>query len=137
MKHYLLFILCSISFVCYSQNTENKISYKADAMIMFFVNSRNEITLEKPFANKVNIIYDTFFKSYYITFYEEDGTYGYYQFYFVSDKENNVKRMSSDDNSMSYIYDNMENQGKLLIVNENKIDGHTACLEIIGVIRKK
>ncbi len=135
-KIFLILSICFFSLASLAQEKKHEISYKSEYMGLGFINSKNEVVNEKPFGRDVKIIYDNFFKSYYIEFYKEDGTYSYYKFYFVSNNPDKSLRMRTENNSISNILDTLTKDGTLLIVKDKRFDdGLLGYLVIRGSTR--
>ena len=136
MKKFILLILFfSVNFAAVAQTDNDKIIYKAVGMSQTIMNSKSEVIIDKPYAKKITIAYDQFFKSYYITFYTENGDYKYFQFYYVSKyADGKITKMRDDKNHFYNIVDNIEKNGTLLIQMEDRLENnHSMMFAIYGI----
>lgn len=118
----------------YSQSNSNKIYYKAEGITQLFMNTKSEILINRPYGNKVNIEFDTFFKSYYITYYNEKGEYTYFRLSFLKDIDGQI-RMNDENNVIYNVIDNINKNGSLIIQLDQRIDNNSMILGITKVVK--
>lgn len=135
MKKILIALFLLSSLVAKSQNND-KINYKATS-IELILTENNKVIAKKPYGRNVEIVYDKFFKSYYITFYNEKSEYGYFKLFYISELNdgNGSVKMRTEDNSIMYVVDHLKTEGVMMIMAEKEVDGATGYYMIHNIVQ--
>ena len=138
MKNFFLLIILLINLSALSQN-DSKTYYSAKAIHISFIDNAGKILLNKPDGNNVEIIYDNFFKSYYITYYTEDNKYVYNKYSYIRENEYGTKTMYDDNNNKNifHVTDSVVKDSRIVIQLDQKINGLTCFYIISDVVKKK
>lgn len=120
MKKVILIIILFSSSISVSQ-TDEKIRYEAKSMEMSLKQEDGSVNT-KPIGRNINITYDTFFKSYYITFDAKSG-YSYFDLSYIQDMndKNGTIKMIDKSKTIMYVVDKLS-EGSLLIMLEKKFE---------------
>lgn len=134
-KTFLLIIFSVLSAAIYAQNSTDKLIHKADSMKYVFMDNNNKIVSEIPTGRNIEITYDKFFKSYFITYYSEEGKYCYIEFFYVKDNPDGISiRMRDKKNNVFNLIDTLEKHGTLFIQVEERTNGLSAIISITSGI---
>jgi hypothetical protein len=115
--------------------TDNNINYKDGLMYLIAVDKNGNEVGRKPIGQKVEISYDTFFKSYYIVFYDTDGAYSYYKYEYIK-KEGYIIKMTDKYKNSFFVVDSLKEDGKLSILNSGDYGEFVVWTVIENVTRK-
>lgn len=122
MKNILiLFTLCFLT----EANAQDKVRYTAPMMEIVMIEN-DEIVLRKPEGKNVKIEFDKFFKTYYITYYDERGSYVYLNLSYLTGEmvnDEHVWRMYDQNKNYFIVADQIKTKNRLVITVETKLDG--------------
>lgn len=103
----------------YTQNDNRKVIYTDGVMDMTLIDKDgNEFT--KPYGVDVEVIYDSFFKSYKIYFMNELNEYSKFMFTYIRDNNESSILVKSHTGDLSSLFDLLETKKMLIIANENE-----------------
>ena len=137
MQKIYIILLLTCSLFGYSQTDPDKVHYKAKSAEIVFMDG-DKIVTEKPYGKNIDIIYDKFFKSFHITFYNETGTYSAFDLYYIStnDDPNGSIRMRTNENSIMHVVNLLDEKGALMLMADEKFDGLVAYIFFEGAIKQ-
>ncbi|WP_417237325.1 hypothetical protein [Bizionia paragorgiae] len=121
----LIFLIIIFPLLGIAQNN-TKIKYRTVAAITSLMNSEGEIVFQKTIGKDPIIVFDPFFKSYSITFTEENGDVAEI---FLSYREPSLYADTFD--STYNIIDTLANGGDLILILTKKLESHTSILMFI------
>jgi len=138
MKSVLIF---SLLFILSNKiNAQDKIYYNSPMMEIVILQN-NEIGLKKPFGRNIEIEFDKFFKTYYLTYYDENGTYSYFKLSFLKDVgsvgKEDVWIMYDEGNNKYVVANQIETKGRLVLGVENTLQGDKPSYFWINDIQQK
>lgn len=130
----LFLILLHFTTTLYCQKSDTKTSYKAPGI--YIVTLKNGVEeLRKPIGNNVTITYDSFFKSFFILYTNEDGISESLDLEYLKDEDfmKGVKTVKMIDKfkNIYYVVNLLAEIGKLkILVPKEYSDGSTAWIFI-------
>ena len=89
-------------------------------------NQNNEIVMRKPEGKNVKIEFDKFFKTYYITYYDDRGSYVYLNLSYLTGEmvnDEHVWRMHDQNKNYFIVADQIKTKNRLVITVETKLGG--------------
>ncbi|WP_283636668.1 hypothetical protein [Aquaticitalea lipolytica] len=117
----ILFTLCLLT----ETNAQDKVRYTAP-MIEIVMIENNEIVMRKPEGKNVKIEFDKFFKTYYITYYDDRGSYVYLNLSYLTGEmvnDEHVWRMHDQNKNYFIVADQIKTKNRLVITVETKLGG--------------
>lgn len=139
MNKIVLVIVFMFSLSIYSQQRTDEVNYSASLMEMVLLKG-DKVILKKPFGSGLEIVFDNYFKSYYITYYDEYGTFAYMRLSFlskeVSERGTIIYKMHDQRDNLWTLVDQIEMQNQLVIMMNKKVEGNDAILLITNVVRQ-
>ncbi|MGO3183932.1 MAG: hypothetical protein ACTIJ9_13985 [Aequorivita sp.] len=136
MKIFFVSLLLILVTSNLNAQSNDKTEYEAVSIEMVLARESTVIT-RKPYGRNVKIIYDKFFRSYYITFYNEESEYGYFNLFYVKDlnDQNKTIRMRTKDDSIMFVIDALKTKGNMTIITEERSDGITGYFIITNAVK--
>lgn len=117
-KSIILFFLVIIPISLFSQANGDKITYSAEGVYFTIYNDDGTVFSEKPIGKLVKIVFDPFFKSYELSYTDENEKIITRKYSFVKNLENNRIQVkdSRPFTGIIYIEDYISETGQLLIL---------------------
>ena len=128
-KIFLLILFFNLS--SFSQTNEDKISYSAESIKMVILEN-GKIINETPYGKNITIVYDTFFKSYYITFYNDENEFSALKLKFLSENSDGTTRTYDTFNKNYIVTNNLDENGVLYWLAEKKYENRHAAFVVTG-----
>ena len=122
MKKTILFFTILLNIGVYAQE-DNKVTWESGN---FYSGAQNlesgKTVFERPEGKVREIVYDQFFKSYNISYYDKNGSIAYLEFLYVKDLENGTVIVKEETNGMFAVTNLIGKVGILLFMSMKKID---------------
>lgn len=139
-KSTLFFVFLIINSLVYSQSESSILKYKADGIYIVLQNNKGEQLTRIPFGKDVEIEYDTFFKTFDITYVDREGSIDGMELLFLSDREyDGVKyhQMKDEHGNIYNVFGNVDKTGKLLLILDKKDEDGNLILLVIEQAKKQ
>lgn len=117
----IIFLFLFINFASFSQSANSKVSYTSPSITMIILEN-GKIINEIPYGKDVTIIYDTFFKSYEITFYDKENNLSAIKLNYLSDKSDGTTKTYDTFNKNYVVTNKLDKNGVLYWLAEKKYE---------------
>ncbi len=114
---------------------QGKVIYNAEACYLITYHNGNKV-ITKPQGNKVEIDRDLFFKSYKISFYDENGERQQINLSLLKDYGNGLYSMVDHFNNVVLVTDNLNDKGILNISHTDESNNVDCVVKITGASKK-
>ncbi|MGP1994090.1 hypothetical protein D9V96_019565 [Zobellia laminariae] len=135
---YIFFTIFTISMFLYStaqSSNSDELRYKADGIYMTFQDDSGKTVNKVPLGKSPNITFDSFFKSYYLNWKDENGQLGEMELSYIMTDENGYFKMQDTFGNIFHVANYMQSHGKLLVVAEQKVNGYFLVTQVEGIKR--
>ncbi len=122
MKKIFIIIMMSLPLINYCQQNDNE-KYTAEGFYVTQIDI-NGNEKELPYGKNVKIIYDTFFKSYDITFVARNGENWGWKLDYLGVFDNGIIKMKDHSGNIFTIIDFLKEKGTFAIMSEKDEDGN-------------
>ncbi len=132
----IIFIIFTISipfFASAQSSNSDKLKYKAEGIYMTFQDDSGKTVNKVPLGKSPNITYDIFFKSYYLSWEDENGQLGDMKLSYIMTDENGFLKMKDTFGNIYHVANYMDSHGKLLLISEEKAEGYITGILVEGV----
>lgn len=89
MKNILIVLVILLPFHSFSQDT-NKLYFNNGHLKFVVLDSNNNVIRDIPAGKNVNVVYDKFFKSYYITYLDDKNVSSHFDLKYIKTYENGL-----------------------------------------------
>ena len=131
----IIFLTILISPYFIKAQTKDEFKYKATSIELVLMDG-DKVLSRKPYGRDINITYDKFFKSYYITFYNEESEFGYIKLFYIKElgDASGTVRMRTEQNDIVNVVDMLKSKGGMVIMLEQKVNNATGCYMIYNAV---
>ncbi|MBK7568296.1 MAG: hypothetical protein IPI31_10790 [Bacteroidetes bacterium] len=139
MRYITTIIFCLVFGNNYSQNVNNENTYKCDSIYMQYLGintetGKTETAAFIPFGTSGQIVFNSFFKSYKISFKDSDGVFYYINLHYLSQQADGSLNMADQDSIKYTLTDNISIDNTLILTFQQPIEGKLiATLFFVGI----
>ena len=130
---YLFFIICAGITSSAQTSSTDEVKYKADGIYITFQNNSGKTVNRVPLGKSPNITFNKFFKSFYISWRDENGQLGDMKLFFIMSKDKDSFKMKDTFGNIYTVVNRMGSHGKLLLISEEIINGHSITTIVEGI----
>jgi hypothetical protein len=130
---FAIFTISMTLFVSAQSSNSDELKYKGDGIYMTFQDDSGKTVNKVPLGQPPNITFNNFFKSYYLSWTDENGQLGDMKLSYIMTDENGYFKMKDTFGSIFHVANYMNSNGKLLLVSEEKANGYTIVTLIEGI----
>ncbi|MCF8370972.1 MAG: hypothetical protein K9H64_05070 [Bacteroidales bacterium] len=135
MKSLMLIMFIQFSLFFFVSN-EDKVYYSASGIYMNLLDGNLELVTSVPFGKKPSIVYDRFFKKYYIEFKDEKDELSYVEFIFFGYTQEGYMRFKDPSNATYWLIDMLKENSTLTFVSEKLTDNGLVSMLVIKDIKE-
>ena len=114
-------------------SNSDELKYKADGIYMTFQDDSGKTVNKVPLGKSPNITFNKFFKSYYLSWKDENNQLGDMKLSYIMTDENGYFKMKDTFGNIYHVANYMDSHGKLLLVSEKKANGYTIVTLVEGI----
>lgn len=130
---FAIFTISMTLFASAQSSNNDELKYKGDGIYMTFQDDTGKTVNKVPLGKSPNITFNNFFKTYYLSWTDENGQLGDMKLSYIMTDENGYFKMQDTFGNIFYVANYINSNGKLLLVSDEKANGYTIVTLVEGI----